>query len=181
MEEAEIVQRMKNGDRQAFELLYDRYKDSVYRTACLISGNRIDGEDITQETFIKVFMRCRELKNNEVFKYWLFRILHRTAWQMLNKKKKESPCENEWKEEAAADSPVETVLHMERQKIIWKAVLELDYKYKTVIILYYYNELTIRQIAQICGCLEGTIKSRLHYARKILYEKLEKSYAEDAE
>lgn len=180
VDESEIVQRMKAGDKEAFEMLYDRYKNTVYRTACLISGNSADGEDIMQETFIKVFTHIRELKDNDMFKYWLFKILNRTAWQILKKRSKESPCEDGIKEETSADSPVEAVLHIEQQNIIREAVLELDYKYRTVVILYYYNELTIRQIAQICGCMEGTVKSRLHGARSKLQKKLQKTYVEYA-
>ena len=78
-----LVAQMKLGDRQAFAELYDRYKPSVYRTACLISGNAQDGEDIMQETFIKAFVHCKELKSNKMFRYWLLRILNRTAWRFI--------------------------------------------------------------------------------------------------
>lgn len=88
-----LVAQMKLGDQQAFAELYDRYKPSVYRTACLISGNAQDGEDIMQETFIKAFVHCKELKSNKMFRYWLFRILNRTAWQLINSKKSEIPDE----------------------------------------------------------------------------------------
>ena len=53
-EEVELVRRMKKGERTAFDALYARYYDRLYRTACMITGNQADGEDVTQETFIKM-------------------------------------------------------------------------------------------------------------------------------
>lgn len=91
MEEKELVIRMQKGDEQAFYQLYERYKDSLFRTACLICGNQADGEDILQETFVTAFYHCKELKNPEMWKYWLFQILRRKAFALIKKKKREIP------------------------------------------------------------------------------------------
>ena len=66
-EETELVRRMKQGERAAFDKLYEQYYDKLYRTACMITGNRADGEDVTQETFIKMYLHCTELKKDEQF------------------------------------------------------------------------------------------------------------------
>lgn len=165
-----LITQMKRGNQHAFEQIYKQYRPSVFRTACLISGNSQDGEDITQETFIKVFTHCRELKSNAMFRYWLFRILNRTAWQLLNRKKSEIPDETVL-DKAETDTNLLTediLLKREAQNEIYQAVMQLDYNLRLVVILYYYNELSTKQIAKIAECCEGTIKSRLFTARKQL-------------
>lgn len=176
-----LVAQMKCGDRSAFARLYDKYKASVYRTACLISGNAADGEDIMQETFIKAFLHCKELKSDSMFRYWLFQILNRTAWQLLNSKSRKTEMPDENAAEMAdtrKDPPVEeTLLQKERQNEIYQAVMKLDYKLRLVVVLYYYDEMTTRQIARIAGCHEGTVKSRLYTARKRLKQMLPENFS----
>ena len=169
-----LVAQIKLGDQQAFAELYDRYKPSVYRTACLINGNAQDGEDIMQETFIKAFVHCKELKSNKMFRYWLFRILNRTAWQFINSKKSEIPDETvlEQADQTSGLLIEDSLLKSEQANEVYQAVMKLDYKLRLVVILYYYNELSTKQIAQIADCYEGTVKSRLFTARKRLKQLL---------
>lgn len=68
--------------------------------------------------------------------------------------------------------PLEQILQTERSAELWKAVDHLDIKYRTVILLYYYNDFSTREIARITGTLEGTVKSRLYKARTLLRERL---------
>lgn len=174
MTEEMLVARMKLGDQYAFAQLYENYRALVYRTACLISGNAQDGEDIVQETFIKVFLHCKELKSNAMFRFWLFKILNRTAWQLLNSKKPEIPDEHVLNKAdvRAALLTEDSFLQQEQQNEVWQAVMKLNYKLRTVVVLYYYNNLSTKQIAKITGCYEGTVKSRLFTARKQLKQLL---------
>lgn len=169
-EEIELVRRMKKGDRAAFDELYEFYYDRLYRTACMITGNRADGEDVTQETFIKVYLHCRELKKDEQFRYWLYQILNRTAWQLAKKHAKERPEERilELADRSMTDSPTAKVLKDERDQAMVDAIRKLEYRQRTAVILYYYNGLGTREIAHVMECMEGTVKSRLFTARKKL-------------
>jgi RNA polymerase sigma-70 factor (ECF subfamily) len=174
--EETLVSRMKSGDIDAFTQLYNKYKPSVYRTACLVSGNSADGEDITQETFVKVFVHCKELKSDKMFRYWLFKILNRTAWQFLNSQKSEIPDDNiiDKADSLATPTTEDTILQSEKRDEVYNAVMTLDYNLRIVVILYYYNEMSVKQISKVIGCHEGTVKSRLYIARKRL-EKLVKA------
>lgn len=169
-EEIELVRRMKKGDRVAFDTLYAQYYDRLYRTACMITGNQADGEDVTQETFIKMYLHCAELKKDEQFRYWLYRILNRTAWQLAKKHAKERPEERilELADRSMTDSPAEKVLKDERDRAMADAIRKLEYRQRTVVILYYYNGLGTKEIARVMECMEGTVKSRLFAARKNL-------------
>lgn len=168
--ELELVRRMKKGERAAFDELYEQYYDRLYRTACMITGNRADGEDVTQETFIKAYVNCDKLKKDEQFRYWLYRILNRTAWQVAQKHAKERPDERilELADTSTVDSPAVKVLQDEQERVVAEAVRKLEYRQRTTVILYYYNGLGTKEIARVMGCMEGTVKSRLFTARKNL-------------
>ncbi len=169
-EEIELVRRMKKGERAAFDKLYAQYYDRLYRTACMITGNQADGEDVTQETFIKMYLHCTELKKEEQFRYWLYQIMNRTAWQLAKKLSREQPQEQilELADKSMTDSPVIQVLKDERDQVMIEAICKLEYRQRTVVILHYYNGLGTKEIARVMGCMEGTVKSRLFTARKNL-------------
>ena len=179
-EELELVRRMKKGERAAFDKLYEQYYDRLYRTACMITGNRADGEDVTQETFIKAYLNCDKLKKEEQFRFWLYRILNRTAWQIVKKHAKERPEERilELADTSTADSPAVKVLQDEQERAIAQAVRRLEYRQRTTVILYYYNGLGTKEIARVMECMEGTVKSRLFTARKNLRTLLSEEFSD---
>lgn len=166
MEET-LVRQMKEGDKASFDLLYEKYKNMAFHTAYLITGNHSDSEDIVQETFVKVYLHCRELKNDSGFKSWMMQILIHTAYRMGKKNSREYPDELAAERADAKPTPssLEYVLEQEKAARIMQAVRELPVRQRTVVILFYYQDCSISEIAKICGCLEGTVKSRLHTAR----------------
>ncbi len=176
------VEDMIQGDESAFDALYHSYSGKLYRMAYVITGNKSDSEDILQETFVKCFLHRRELKEPERFESWLYRILVRTAWRSVKKRTDlsldgilDNPEDTGMAERVSRDQasgPLEQVLDREASRELWSAVLGLDVKHRTVILLYYYNELSTREIARITGTLEGTVKSRLFHARKLLRDQL---------
>jgi RNA polymerase sigma factor (sigma-70 family) len=185
-EKKALVESMINGSEAAFDELYHSYSGKLYRMAYFITGNRSDSEDILQETFVKCYLYKSKLKQTERFEPWLYQILVRTAWRLERKKKGraeisyEGILENEEdkksaehiREDKKTDGPLESVLVAETANEIQAALSNLDIKYRTVILLYYYNELSTREIAHITGAMEGTVKSRLHKARKLLKDLL---------
>lgn len=173
-----LVGRMKAGDKDAFDKLYDKYKNMALHTAYLITGNLTDSEDIVQDTFVKVFLHCTELKNDGGFKAWMMQILVRTAYKSGKKKSREVPDEEviEKADTRTKQSLLEQVLERETEQQLFEAIRRLPLKQRTVVILFYYQEYSVSEIAKICGCLEGTVKSRLHSARTQLKRRLERSY-----
>jgi len=91
LNEEVLVKQMKEGDKASFDLLYDKYKNMALRTAYLITGSLPDSEDVVQDTFVKVFLHCKELKNDSGFKAWMMQILVRTAYKAGKKKGRELP------------------------------------------------------------------------------------------
>lgn len=180
-----LITRMTEGDEAAFDELYHSYSGKLYRMAYFITGNRSDSEDILQETFVKCFLHRKELKQPERFESWLYQILVRTAWRSEKRRKgkrelsfdgildnEEDTGMAERIQRDGKAEPLEQVLKAEMSSELWKAVNRLGMKHRTVVLLYYYNDLGTKEIAAMTGTLEGTVKSRLHKARLLLREQL---------
>ena len=174
MDEKELVQRMKAKDKAAFDALYEKYKNTLLRMAYLVSGQMYDAEDIVQETFVKCFLHIGDLKKNEGFRPWLFQILYRTAYAHGRKRKREIPEEDIAIRADATDGVtcLDRIIQTETDWKVKQAVQSLDFKHRAVVVLYYFNEMPIKEMARVLGCTEGTAKSRLFAARKKLKDKL---------
>ena len=172
--------------------MYDEFHLPLYRTALLILGNREDAEDVLQETFVTAYLHVRELRSAGNLKAWLFRILTREAYRTGRRARREMPVEPEniggrtakafpgaegGAEQNGSDTATEqSGMDSEerlRGQIFRDALSRLDPAHREVLVLYYYDELSTREIAAACRCLEGTVKSRLYTARKRLQRILE--------
>ena len=170
MEEAELVRKMISGDKDAFAGLMEIYQKQALRAAYLISGNYADSEDIVQETFTSCYINRKQIRDPEAFKGWFYKTLSRTAWRVCRKARREQPAEEVYPEEKEAPGGLlSRVILKEEEQALYREILRLPVKQRTVIILYYYNE-----IAAACGCLEGTVKSRLFHGKARLKEALTK-------
>lgn len=169
MDEESIVRRMIDGDVEAFGELMTIYERPALRAAWLICGSVTDSEDIVQETFTTCYLNRKKLRDPAAFKTWFYRILTRTAWKLCKESRRERPEENlESEQEAAGSSALENYIMREEERFLYEAVEKLPPKQKIVLILYYYNDMPIREIARVCGVFEGTVKSRLFHAKKQL-------------
>lgn len=166
---------VQNGSRSSFDELYEKYKNDAVRTAYLITGNQSICEDIAQETFVTCYRSIGSLKNPKAFTAWFYHILTRIAWKYGKLASIEIADENviEKADEINVDTSIANHELTETKRILCSEISGLEPNQKTVVILYYYNELTTREIAQVLKCSEGTVKSRLHTARKKLRERLD--------
>ena len=173
MDEENIVRRMIDGDMDAFGELMKRYEKPALRAAWLICGNAADSEDIVQEAFTACYLNRRKLRDPAVFRTWFYRILTRSAWKICKRSGRERPEEEPASGQAdPGRSVLENCIMKEEERILYEAVEKLPPKQKTVLILYYYNNMPIREIAKVCGVFEGTVKSRLFHAKERLKELL---------
>lgn len=182
--DVELIRKWKEGDEDAFSAMYERYRQTAMRTAWLLCHNLADSEDIVQETFVQCYFHIQELKDESRFRPWMLKCLVRTGWKLMKKQKKEMPEEQmelHLERERYLEStfsgktsgePLEEAIAREFSGELTKAVRRLTEKHRLVIVLYYYDELSVHEIAKITGCLEGTVKSRLHFARRQLKKML---------
>lgn len=182
--DVELIRKWKEGDEDAFSAMYERYRQTAMRTAWLLCHNLADSEDIVQETFVQCYFHIQELKDESRFRPWMLKCLVRTGWKLMKKQKKEMPEEQmelHLERERYLEStfsgktsgePLEEAIAREFSGELTKAVRRLSEKHRLVIVLYYYDELSVHEIAKITGCLEGTVKSRLYFARRQLKKML---------
>lgn len=180
-ETAAWVRRLQAGDDSAFDALFAAYQKQAVRTAALITGENALAEDVTQEAFVNCLLHIKELKEPMRFKPWFFRILTRCAWKTTEQR---MPAVD-WGEAlekalpAAADSyPSEKEAVYEK---LYQALEGLGKKQRATIILYYFNDLSIREIAEATSSLEGTVKTRLFAAKRRLKRILEADGQKGAE
>ncbi|NRT72932.1 sigma-70 family RNA polymerase sigma factor [Clostridium beijerinckii] len=174
MSEEELVIKIQSGDMNALGELFEIYINESFKYSYLITGSKYTSEDIVQEAFISCYNNIKSLKNPEFFKSWFFKMLTRIAWRYAKKDKKSLPVDNifEKVDEKSIDTSIEQYLRKEKNNNLYAEIEKLDLKQKTVIVLYYFNGLTVSEIAKVMGCFEGTVKSRLYSARKKLKSSL---------
>lgn len=171
----ELVNKVRLQHPGAFDLLYEKFKDQAYRTAVFLMGNKEDAKDVVQDTFVTVCFEINKLKKAEAFTAWFYRILTNNARANLKKHKRELPKEESEMQQInmkVQEDFSDMLLKQEEHKQLRKLINQMDEKYRTVIVLYYYNEFSIGEIAEIVDCRQGTVKSRLFKARKILEQQL---------
>ncbi|MBN1049679.1 RNA polymerase sigma factor [Clostridium botulinum] len=176
MDMQDTIRRCKLGDKVAFQELLQTVEKKALATAYFLSGKRGIAEDILQETYMKCFMEIDKLKDPEAFKVWFFRILVRTGWKMSKKQSMLVPTditsENEalfYNEKQNEENIIDTY---EIKHIVKSAINNLSENLKTVVTLYYFNDMSIEEISKVTGCFKATVKSRLFYARGALKKQL---------
>ncbi|ACD24710.1 sigma-70 family RNA polymerase sigma factor [Clostridium botulinum] len=176
MDMQDTIIRCKLGEKEAFQELLQTVEKNALATAYFLSGKRGIAEDILQETYMKCFMEIDKLKDPEAFKVWFFRILVRTGWKMSKKQSMLVPTditsENEalfYNEKQNEENIIDTY---ETKHIVKSAINNLSENLKTVVILYYFNDMSIEEISKVTGCFKATVKSRLFYARGALKKQL---------
>lgn len=158
------------GDEQAKQLLCKKYQSMLYRVAFSNLRNRADAEDAVQETFLRYFKGNQEFESEEHAKAWFLRVtlnichdMTRSAWMQKIVSIEELP---EWKQDFQ-------VPYVEMDETLWQ-VLELPITYRNPLYLFYYEDYSIREIGEILGMQENTVKTRLRRGRELLKEKLRK-------
>jgi len=186
--EALLIADLCEGDETALAPLVEKYKRMVYRLAMQITKNHADADDVMQEVFIKVYRSIRTFRKGAAFETWLYRIAVNEALNFVKRRKRQ----RESALEAASEAEYEAItryraqiandphVHAEKAELrhhVTEAVNNLPPKHRTVVILHEFEALTHAEIASILNCSEGTVRSRLHYARKKLRTML-KSYVD---
>jgi RNA polymerase sigma-70 factor, ECF subfamily len=166
MKEAKLVKKAVKGNAKAFEELLVLHSERLYRTAFLYAGNREDALDIVQETSCKAFLAIGQLKSEEYFLTWLTRILIHCAYDVLKKRRKEMPVEK------LVDLPSSSEHKVAESLDLMEAITQLKEQHRTAIILFYYHDLPISEIARTMDIPENTAKTYLQRGRKELKTRL---------
>jgi len=177
------IDRTLDGDTNAFSVLVNRYQDFVFTIAYRIMKSRPDAEEVAQDAFIKSFQSLSSYRGESKFSSWLYQIVYRKALDRIRSNKKMRSVE--LIEEITADKNnndwglfEEDAMHYleekEKKKIIQDCLMKLKEQDAAIITFYYFEELSVKEIAAITDLSPDNIKIRLHRSRKKLFSLLEK-------
>lgn len=165
-----LVKKAIKGNPDAYGELIKEYQDYLYKTAYLYVKNEETALDAVGTAVLKAYLQIHTLRNPEYFKTWITRILINAAYDEQRK----LICHSELSENLKETSREE--ISLEEKYDINTAVTRLSEKYRTVIILKYFNEFSIKEIADIMGAPEGSVKAYLSRARDELKKILKEDY-----
>lgn len=161
-----LIALVAEGDRAAFRSLYDRHAERVFRFAMSIVRRAHLAEDVLQETMIVVWKKAKTFKGNAKVSTWILGIARNLAFNVLRKEKRGERLPEERSDTADPSAMVERTVHVER------ALDTLPDHQREVMHLVYYEEMSLREAAEVLEIPEGTVKSRMHHARKALAKEL---------
>jgi RNA polymerase sigma-70 factor (ECF subfamily) len=174
----ELVQQCQAGDMSAFQELVSRYQQKVFMVILGLLRNREDALEVSQETFFRAYRKINSFQGGSSFYTWLYRIAVNMAID-AQRRSKRNPLDFkesmdsvlEERNEVAKDPFADVHDKQLRVKLV-EAINDLTPEHKAVLVLRILEGLSYKEIGEIVGCSEGTVMSRLHYARKKLQEKL---------
>ena len=170
-----IIEACKAGDRQAFHVLFESYKDRVYSIAFHFSGEDSLAKDITQQVFLKLFTSISQFRYDSEFTTWLYRIVTNACLDEQRKQKRFVPFTHgiEVKNLLVRGSQEESFAKRQVSASVQTAIADLSPKLRLPILLKYVEGLSYEEIAATLGCSIGTVSSRLNRGHKALARKLE--------
>lgn len=186
----ELIAAILDGSEPAFGALIDRYKDRVFRLLGRYCRDAIECEDLAQEVFLKVFRKLDTFQHESAFFTWLYRITVNAATDYLSRASRRRLRLVE--EDAVLDegarlhggmdvegqSPAAPLLRDELALVTRQIVDKLPEKYRTILVLREFEDLSYNEIAEVLQCNLGTVESRLFRARQRFKEQLERCHPE---
>ncbi|MDE3112593.1 MAG: RNA polymerase sigma factor [Chloroflexota bacterium] len=165
----ELVYAARVGDDRAFDALFYRYRDGVYRLSLAITKDPQAAEEVVLDTFARAYRALARLEPDDTLRPWLYRVAINESYDRRPRGVAQTPLDLA-DELAMPDdgSPARMAERAEDRRVVLAAVGSLDDKHRTVVVLHYLNELPLAEIGHIVGAPVGTVKSRLHYALKAL-------------
>ncbi|HNT81586.1 MAG: sigma-70 family RNA polymerase sigma factor [Bacteroidetes bacterium] len=181
-----VREAIDKGNQKAYAELMARYKDSIYFMLLKMVNNRDDADDLTIEAFGKAFKNIHQYTPDYAFSTWLFKIATNNCIDYIRKKRKntlsiDKGFENENGEDIALEvksdgiDPEERMMKKQKMETMREVVDKLKPRYKTLVELRYFRELSYEEIAEEMSLPLGTVKAQLFRAREFLYQIMKSS------
>ena len=183
----ELVILSRQGAKEAFGCLIERYQPLAGRIALRMVSVQDAAQDLVQEAMLRAYLCLKDLRNEESFRSWLYGIVLNVAKSYLRDQKRrarfsealsDDQPEGLWNSSSAPQDPQQMAVERELHSLVLSAIEELPQSYREAARLYYYESLTLHEVAAITSASPGAIKVRLHRARNYLREKLSRAYPE---
>ncbi len=166
------INKVLDGDTNAFTVLVDRYKDLVFTLALRMVKNREEAEEVSQDTFIKVYNSLNRFKGDSKFSTWIYRVAYNTCLDRLKKNKRQeyTVAIDEYTEHQVKtlENALDALEEQEKQLAIKKCLEMLPSEDSFILTLYYFEELSLDEISKITGLKPNNVKVKLFRSRKKL-------------
>lgn len=172
LEDTVLVLRSQTGERAAFDELVERWQNRLWRHAYCLTGDRDAAWDAVQETWFAVIRGIRKLEDARAFPRWVFAILRNQCADWVTRQQRRRRLADRLKPDSVSDGAERTTA---TRIDVQTALAGLDAQQREVVSLHYVQDLGTKEIAEVLGIPEGTVKSRLYYAREELRRILEKA------
>jgi RNA polymerase sigma-70 factor (ECF subfamily) len=167
----DLVYAARDGEDAAFDALFYRYRDGIFRLGLAITRDPSAAEEIVVDTFARAHRALARLEPDDSLRPWLYRVAVNLSYNRRPRKNVVLSSLDDAADEALANedgSPSHVAEQAEVRRLVLAAVDELGPKHRLVVVLHYLNGLNLTEIAEVVECPVGTVKSRLHYALRRL-------------
>lgn len=165
LRDSERIRRIRGGEKELLNELFEQYYDEIFRYCMCLTGEREAAYDCTQDTFLKLLRYLDSYQEQEKFKSWLYRIARTTCMDYFRRQKNRG-----FLGELLEEPPVEEsgFKRLEEKDQVERALKALSMEQREVVVLFYYNECKLREIAKVLDVPLSTVKSRMKQAREKL-------------
>ena len=171
--EAELIDRILKGEWRNFAILVDKYEAKVFNYVNYLMNNQEDAEEIVQDTFVKAYRSLSQFRGDASFSTWLIRIAHRNCLTHFRKKVPQkvsidnvTPSDSK----QVVDLPSNQLDLDDRRQVLGRALSQLKPDERSVITLFYYQELSLQEICDVTALTLSNVKILLHRSRKKLLD-----------
>jgi len=172
----DLILELQAGELDALGDMYDRHRHLVYRTALAITCDPDMASDLLQEVFLRLHRFAERIDPSRPLQPWLYRMTVNLSYTWIKRKSRWMRYINEMAERIVTErrpaSPHILAERDESWRWVRQAILALPVQQRMVVVLYYINDLSLKEISEILEIPVGTVKSRLHYARRVLKKQL---------
>lgn len=176
--DADLIQQCLQGDNAGFDLLVRKYQRPVYNFCYGMLGNSEDASDAAQEAFVKAYHALDGFRKDAQFLTWMLRIANNVSIDLWRKRSRCQAASIDDDEQGVMEipstdpSPDHLLLRDEGDRLVHDAISRLPEKYRSSLVMFYLNSMSIKEISHALGRPEGTVKSDLHVGREKLRRKL---------
>lgn len=182
-EEQMLITRVLQGDRSAFDVLFLRYQNYVYRIVYGMVGSAEEADDLTQEVFVQAFRALPRFRGQSRFSTWLYRIAVNKATDAMRAtgRRRLLSLKNWAISQKSAEFPTQQEVDHQQalQDAVQRALMHCPVPFRQVLVLRYYNECSMEEIAETLACSVEAVKVRLHRARETFRKAYEAVCKED--
>jgi RNA polymerase sigma-70 factor (ECF subfamily) len=167
-DERGLIARIADGDRDAWGKLFQGYAGRIYRYASTMIREQALAEEVVQETMLAIWKGASAFRGDGKPSTWILGIARHKALDKLRSERQSAKLQAEHDEPDAASEPEREVAQQLLQERVRAALEELPVEHRETVVLAFYQGLSYKEIAELMGCPEGTVKSRMFYAKEHL-------------